>query len=29
MRPMVDLQHIFHAGHESGVGLRRDHPLFL
>ena len=29
MRPLVDLQHILHAGYEGGVGLRRDDPLLL
>ena len=27
MRPMADLQHIFHAGDEGGAGVWRDHPL--
>ena len=29
MRPLVDLQHILHAGYEGGVGIRRDDPLLL
>jgi hypothetical protein len=29
VRPMVDLDDIFHGGHESGVGVRRDHPLII
>src|SRR3954452_20837975 len=29
VRPVVDFQHILHAGDESGVGVRRDHPLLM
>src|ERR1700744_1092863 len=29
MRALIDFQYVFHVGHESGVGVRRDHPLFL
>ena len=29
MRPVVDLQHVFHVGDEARVGLRRDHPLLF
>ena len=25
--PLIDLQHIFHAGYERGVGVRRNDPL--
>jgi hypothetical protein len=28
-RPLVDFQHIFHSSYECGVGVWRDHPLFL
>jgi hypothetical protein len=27
MRLLVGFQHVFHGGHEAGVGVRRDHPL--
>jgi hypothetical protein len=27
MGPMIDFEDIFNGGHESSVGLRRDHPL--
>jgi hypothetical protein len=29
MRPLIDLQHVFHAGYEAGVGLRWNDPLLL
>ena len=29
VRPMIDLEHILHAGYEGGVGLGRDDPLLL
>src|SRR6185437_5219914 len=29
VRPLVHFQHVLHAGHESGVGVRRDHPLLV
>ena len=29
MRPLVDLQHVFHVGDESRAGLGRDDPLLL
>ena len=28
-RPLVDVQDVFHAGYESGIGLGRDDPLLL
>ena len=28
-RPMINLQHIFHAGYEGSVGVRRDDPLLF
>ena len=27
VRPVIEFQYIFHAGYESGVGVRRDDPL--
>src|SRR6476660_9211791 len=29
MRPLIDFQHILHAGYEGGVAVRRDDPLLL
>ena len=29
MRPLIDLQHVFHVGDEGRIGLRRDHPLLF
>ena len=29
MRPLIDLQHVFHIGDEGRVGLRRDPPWLL
>src|ERR1017187_4468932 len=29
VRPLINLQHIFHAGYEGGAGVRRDDPLPL
>ena len=29
MRPVIDFQHVFHAGYECGVGIRRDDPLLI
>ena len=29
MRPVIDLQHVFHARYECGVGIRRDDPLLF
>src|SRR5260370_5133564 len=29
VRSLINFQHIFHAGDEGGVGVRRDHPLPL
>src|ERR1039458_2200997 len=29
VRPLVNFQHIFHAGYEGRVGVRRDDPLLL
>src|SRR3954453_23162757 len=29
MRPLVDFQHIFHAGYKRGVGVRGNDPLLL
>src|SRR6516225_3505007 len=29
VRPLVDCQHILHAGYEGCVGIRRDNPLLL
>jgi len=29
VRAMVDLQHVFHAGHELPAGVRRDRPALL
>src|SRR3954468_18367240 len=29
MRSLVDFQHILHACDESGIGVRRDHPLLV
>src|SRR5689334_10033170 len=29
VRPLINLQHVFHAGYESGIGLGRDDPLLL
>src|SRR5271169_215386 len=28
-RFLIGFQHVFHGGHEAGVGVRRDHPLPL
>src|SRR3974377_1226762 len=27
MRPLIDLQHVFHVGDKGRAGVRRDHPL--
>src|SRR5258708_29772983 len=27
MRPLINLQDVFHGGNEGGVGVRRDDPL--
>ena len=29
MRPVINLQHVFHARYECGVGIRRDDPLLF
>jgi hypothetical protein len=29
MRPVIDLQHVFHARYECGVGIRWDDPLLF
>src|SRR5258707_1338376 len=29
VRPLIDLQHVFHVGHKGRAGVRRDHPLLL
>src|SRR5208282_16609 len=29
MRPVIDLQHIFHGSHEGGAGVRRNDELLL
>ena len=29
MRPLIDLQHVFHVGDKGRAGVRRDHPLLL
>jgi hypothetical protein len=29
MRPLIDFQHILHAGYEIGIGVRWDDPLLL
>ena len=29
MRPVINLQHVFHARYECGVGIRRDDPLLI
>jgi hypothetical protein len=29
VRPVIDFQHIFCAGYEGGVGVRRNNPLLL
>ena len=29
MRPVIDLQHVFHGGHEPGVGIRRNDKLLF
>ena len=29
MRPLIDFQHVFHIGDESGASLWRDYPLLL
>jgi hypothetical protein len=29
VRPLIDLQHVFHVGDKGRAGVRRDHPLLL
>jgi hypothetical protein len=29
VRPMINLQHIFHVGYERRIGIRWDDPLSL
>src|SRR5208283_42028 len=29
MRPVINLQHVFHARYERSVGIRRDDPLLF
>src|SRR3954454_5206602 len=29
MRPLIDLEHVFHAGYEGGISFGRDDPLLL
>ena len=29
MRSVINLQHVFHARYECGVGIRRDDPLLF
>src|SRR5271169_172905 len=29
VRPLIDLQHVFHIGDKGRAGVRRDHPLLL
>src|ERR1700693_85356 len=29
VRPLIDLQHVFHVGDKSRAGVRRNHPLLL
>src|SRR5882757_6574624 len=29
IRPLINLQDVFHGGHEGGVGVRRDDPLLF
>jgi hypothetical protein len=29
VRPLINLQHVFHAGYEGGIGIRRNDPSLL
>ena len=29
VRPLIDLQHVFHVGNKGRAGVRRDHPFLL
>src|SRR6516164_11679367 len=29
VRPLIDLQHVFHVGDKGRAGVRRNHPLLL
>ena len=29
MRPLINVQYVFHGGHERGIGVGRDDPLLV